>query len=214
MPAGAWQTCPLPRASWQALSEGVFFSESQTCSSRPRKWPTQHYVEWCFSESRNFAESWFSAKIQLCRESFFAEGRALSIQHVAKRFPSPRVTLCRDRLCRVPDIWRSAKKFSLGEEPVSGSDLSSTVMWHITFYSSLHSCSDLSITEDHEHSRNGGWSLIWMVAPQWWVIDNIVWTDSWSSTTSVGCGLVCVVAGEEQVWKVLAKVASGWWRDK
>jgi hypothetical protein len=128
----------------------------------------QHSITWSDASPRvvNFAESWFLAKIQLCRESFFAEGRALSIQHVAKRFPSPRVTLCRDRLCRVPDIWRSAKKFSLGEEPVSGSDLSSTVMWHITFYSSLHSCSDLSITEDHEHSRNGGWSLIWMVAPQ------------------------------------------------
>jgi hypothetical protein len=36
------------------------------------------------------------------------------------------------------------------------------------------------------------------------VVDNVVWTDSWPSIAGVGCGLVCVGAGEEQVRKVLA----------
>jgi hypothetical protein len=31
-----------------------------------------------------------------------------------------------------------------------------------------------------------------------------VWTDSWTSIAGVGCGLVCVGAGEEQARKVLA----------
>jgi hypothetical protein len=41
------------------------------------------------------------------------------------------------------------------------------------------------------------------------VINNGVWTDSWPSTTGVGCGLFCVVIGEEQVRKVLARMVSG-----
>jgi hypothetical protein len=40
------------------------------------------------------------------------------------------------------------------------------------------------------------------------VIDNVVWTDSWSSIAGAGCGLICVGAGEERVRKVLACVAS------
>jgi hypothetical protein len=31
-----------------------------------------------------------------------------------------------------------------------------------------------------------------------------VWTDSWPSIVGVGCGLVCVGAGEEQARKILA----------
>jgi hypothetical protein len=38
----------------------------------------------------------------------------------------------------------------------------------------------------------------------WWVIDNMVWTDSWSSIAGAGCGLICVGAGEEWAWKVYA----------
>jgi hypothetical protein len=37
-----------------------------------------------------------------------------------------------------------------------------------------------------------------------WVVDNVVWTDSWLSIAGAGCGLTCVGAGEERVWKVLA----------
>jgi hypothetical protein len=40
-----------------------------------------------------------------------------------------------------------------------------------------------------------------------------VWTDSWQSIASAGCGLICVGAGEEQARKVLACVASVEWRD-
>jgi hypothetical protein len=36
----------------------------------------------------------------------------------------------------------------------------------------------------------------------WWVIDNIVWIDSWLSITGVGWSLVGVSAGEEQARKV------------
>ena len=36
------------------------------------------------------------------------------------------------------------------------------------------------------------------------MVDNVVWTDSWPSIAVVGCGLVCVVVGEEQARKVLA----------
>jgi hypothetical protein len=36
------------------------------------------------------------------------------------------------------------------------------------------------------------------------VIDNVVWTDSWSSIAGAGCGLICVGAGEEWVQKVYA----------
>jgi hypothetical protein len=38
----------------------------------------------------------------------------------------------------------------------------------------------------------------------WWVINNVVWTNSWLSVAGVGCGLIGVSAGEEQAWKVYA----------
>jgi hypothetical protein len=38
----------------------------------------------------------------------------------------------------------------------------------------------------------------------WWVIDNVVWTDSWPSIAGVGCVLICVGAGEERARKVYA----------
>jgi hypothetical protein len=38
----------------------------------------------------------------------------------------------------------------------------------------------------------------------WWVIDNVVWTDSWPSIAGVGCGLICVGAGEEWARMVYA----------
>jgi hypothetical protein len=40
------------------------------------------------------------------------------------------------------------------------------------------------------------------------VIDNVVWTDSWLSITSAGCGLTGVGVGEEQARKVIAGEAS------
>jgi hypothetical protein len=42
----------------------------------------------------------------------------------------------------------------------------------------------------------------------WWVIDNVVWTDSWLSIAGAGCGLTDVGAGEEQARKVVAGEAS------
>jgi hypothetical protein len=42
----------------------------------------------------------------------------------------------------------------------------------------------------------------------WWVIDNIVWTNSWISNAGVGCGLTCLGTGEEQARKVIAGEAS------
>jgi hypothetical protein len=42
----------------------------------------------------------------------------------------------------------------------------------------------------------------------WWVIDNIVWTDSWLSIASAGCGLTRVGAGKEQARKVIVGEAS------
>jgi hypothetical protein len=37
-----------------------------------------------------------------------------------------------------------------------------------------------------------------------WVIDNMVWTDSWLSIAGAWCGLICVGAGEERARKVYA----------
>jgi hypothetical protein len=48
----------------------------------------------------------------------------------------------------------------------------------------------------------------------WWLINNVVWTDSWPSIAGAGCGLTCVGAGEERARKVLACVAFEEWRDK
>jgi hypothetical protein len=35
----------------------------------------------------------------------------------------------------------------------------------------------------------------------WWVIDNIVWTDSWLSISCAGHNLIGAGADEEQAWK-------------
>jgi hypothetical protein len=48
----------------------------------------------------------------------------------------------------------------------------------------------------------------------WWVINNVVWTDSWLSISGVGCGLTCVGAAEEQARKVVAGEASKCGEDK
>jgi hypothetical protein len=48
----------------------------------------------------------------------------------------------------------------------------------------------------------------------WWVIDNVVWTDSWLSIAGASCGLTGVGAGEEQVRKVMASEASMCGEDK
>jgi hypothetical protein len=37
-----------------------------------------------------------------------------------------------------------------------------------------------------------------------WVIDNVVWNNSWQSIAGAGCGLICVGAGEEWARKVYA----------
>jgi hypothetical protein len=46
------------------------------------------------------------------------------------------------------------------------------------------------------------------------VIDNIVWTDSWLSIASAGCGLTVVGAGEEEARKVVVGEASRCGEDK
>jgi hypothetical protein len=48
----------------------------------------------------------------------------------------------------------------------------------------------------------------------WWVIDNMVWIDSWLSITDAGCGLTSIGAGEEQTRKVVAGEASMCGEDK
>jgi hypothetical protein len=48
----------------------------------------------------------------------------------------------------------------------------------------------------------------------WWVIDNVVWTDSRLSIAGAGCGLTRVGAGEEQARKVVAGEASRCGEDK
>jgi hypothetical protein len=50
----------------------------------------------------------------------------------------------------------------------------------------------------------------------WWVIDNVVWTNSWLSIAGAGCGLAGVGAGagEEQARKVVAGKASRCGEDK
>jgi hypothetical protein len=48
----------------------------------------------------------------------------------------------------------------------------------------------------------------------WWVIDNVVWTNSWLSIAGAGCDLTGVGAGEEQARKVIADEASRCGEDK
>jgi hypothetical protein len=48
----------------------------------------------------------------------------------------------------------------------------------------------------------------------WWVIENVVWTESWLSIAGAGCSLTRVSAGEEQAWKVIAGEASRCAEDK
>jgi hypothetical protein len=48
----------------------------------------------------------------------------------------------------------------------------------------------------------------------WWVIDNIVWTDSWLRIAGAGCALTGVGAGKEQARKVVAGEASRCGEDK
>jgi hypothetical protein len=48
----------------------------------------------------------------------------------------------------------------------------------------------------------------------WWVIDNVVCTDSWLSIAGAGCGLTRVSAGEEQARNVVAGEASRCREDK
>jgi hypothetical protein len=60
----------------------------------------------------------------------------------------------------------------------------------------------------------GGWGPCVVRGPVdgrsivWWVIDNIMWTDSWLGIAGAGCGLTRVGAGEEQARKVVAGEAS------
>jgi hypothetical protein len=66
------------------------------------------------------------------------------------------------------------------------------------------------------HWGTGVFEYQCMITPQWWVIDNIMWTNFWPSIAGVGCGFVCVVEGEEKARKVVARVALGlvrgtWW---
>jgi hypothetical protein len=58
-------------------------------------------------------------------------------------------------------------------------------------------------------SRTGGCRFL-----VWWVIDNVVWTNSWLSIAGAGCGLTRVGAGEEQARKVVAGEASRCGEDK
>jgi hypothetical protein len=48
----------------------------------------------------------------------------------------------------------------------------------------------------------------------WWVIDNVVWTDSWLSIAGAGCDLTSVGAGEEQARNVVTCEASRCGEDK
>jgi hypothetical protein len=48
----------------------------------------------------------------------------------------------------------------------------------------------------------------------WWVIENVVWTDSWLSIAGAGCGLTSVGASEEQARKVVAGEAFKCGEDK
>jgi hypothetical protein len=53
----------------------------------------------------------------------------------------------------------------------------------------------------------------------WWVIDNTMWTDSWSCIAGAGCGLICVGAGEERArlegpGGQHGRVQAAWWQEK
>jgi hypothetical protein len=52
---------------------------------------------------------------------FFAECRALGKAIFAECLTLPRAALGKKPLCRVPDIWHSAKHMTLDKDAVSGS---------------------------------------------------------------------------------------------
>jgi hypothetical protein len=58
------------------------------------------------------------------------------------------------------------------------------------------------------------WGLVDGHSQLWWVIDNVVWTNSWPSIAGASCDLIYDGAGEERVRKVYACGASEEWRDK
>jgi hypothetical protein len=70
------------------------------------------------------------------------------------------------------------------------------------------------------HSSRGDWGPCVVRGPVdgrflvWWVINSVVWTDSWLSITGAGCGLTGVGGGEEQARKVVAGEASRCGEDK
>jgi hypothetical protein len=70
------------------------------------------------------------------------------------------------------------------------------------------------------HSSRGDWGPCVVRGPVdahflvWWVIDNIVWTDSWLCNAGASCGLTGVVAGEEQARNVITGEAFRCGEDK
>jgi hypothetical protein len=84
-------------------------------------------------------------------------------------------------------------------------------LWEFLFYSFLFfflfSVYQMCVLSKHS-SRVDGRFLVW------WVIDNVVWNDSWLSIAGAGCGLTRVGAGEEQARKVIAGEASRCGEDK
>jgi hypothetical protein len=64
-----------------------------------------------------------------------------------------------------------------------------------------------------ERGKGEKWGPVDSSSLLWWVIDNMVGTDSWPSIANVGCSLIRVGVGEERVRKVLA-LRGLWWVER
>jgi len=70
-----------------------------------------------------FAECQALGKDSLCRVQVFAECQALGKGLFAECHILPSAALGKAGLCRVPEIWHSAKIFALGKSRVSRSEM-------------------------------------------------------------------------------------------
>jgi hypothetical protein len=64
-----------------------------------------------------------------------------------------------------------------------------------SLFSELVTCVCCQCTHQGGIEDRSVWGPVDGRSSLWWVIDNMVWTDSWPSIAGAGCSLICVGAG-------------------
>ena len=99
--------------------QSQYFAECQTEGTRQRGRRRAPLSRAPLCRVPNFAECLALGKVWLCRVPYFAECQTLGKDLFAECQVSPSAALGKGGLCRVPDIWHSAKIPALGKVPVS-----------------------------------------------------------------------------------------------